>query len=509
MKLIIFGGTSEGRELAEWAAGNGFSVILCVATDYGEAVCTPCRDLKIRKGRMDADEMSALFLKECPQVIIDATHPHAAVVSGNIRAAAEEQGTELIRVIRPEAASLHDAGYDAWENDSVFTAANAAEAVEYLRQDDRPILLTTGSKELAEFSSLPNFSERVYARVLPQPNAISACEKAGLSGRHIIAMQGPFPADMNLALINMVGAGWLVTKESGERGGFPEKMEAAARSDIRVVVIRRPMQEDGMSLDEAEKRLLQMRDEAEEREKENEPAAASIGENTEYRDDDTGQADITLIGLGMGGGSQLTIEAQEALQCASVIFGAERIIEDLRPYAGDVPLVAMYRSGEICSYLDEHPGIRKACVAFSGDTGFFSGCAGFLKGSGRRRIRILPGISSFSCLCARFGLREEEFTPASLHGRDADIAGLLSDNGKVFLLLDPKNTIGTVCRTLTESGYGDSFIYAGIRLGYPDEELLYGKAEDFTERGQDSLAVMAVERVYTGDGTKGEKRSHA
>ncbi len=36
MKLVIFGGTSEGRELALWAAENGFSVILCVATDYGE-----------------------------------------------------------------------------------------------------------------------------------------------------------------------------------------------------------------------------------------------------------------------------------------------------------------------------------------------------------------------------------------------------------------------------------------------------------------------------------------
>ncbi len=435
----------------------------------------------IRKGRMDDAEMSAFFAEESPRVVVDATHPHAAEVSGNIRAAAGREDKELIRVVRPETEPVPEEGCSEWEKASVYCVSSPAEALEYLKMDDDNILLTTGSKELPEFMKLPGASGRIYARVIPQSSTVSFCESAGLSGCHIIAMQGPFSTEMNIALINSVNAGWLVTKESGENGGFREKMEAAAMSGIRVIVIQRPVKEDGLSLEETKDRLLKIR-----------KTEGDAGDLISEKDDRA--PEITLIGLGMGGGSQLTLEAVEALKGASVIFGAERMLKDISSYAIDTPLIALYKCKDIFSYLSEHPGYDKACVVFSGDTGFFSGCADFEEQMDGCGIRILPGISSFSCLCARFGLRQEEFYTASAHGKETDIAALIRKHKKVFLLLDPDTTVGVVCRALIQAGYKDARIYAGIRLGYEDEELLSGKAGDLSERDQDRLAVMAFER---------------
>ena len=66
--VLLFGGTTEGRELAARLAGRGQRTILCVATDYGrevlepELLANPCLDVRI--GRMDAEEMRRLILEE-------------------------------------------------------------------------------------------------------------------------------------------------------------------------------------------------------------------------------------------------------------------------------------------------------------------------------------------------------------------------------------------------------------------------------------------------------------
>ena len=95
------------------------------------------------------------------------------------------------------------------------TAREAARAV---NRNDRPVLLTTGSKELGIFLDGVRDPGRIFARVLPDSRVLAACEALGMPGSHVIAMQGPFSVEMNCALIRMTGAGWLVTKESGRPG---------------------------------------------------------------------------------------------------------------------------------------------------------------------------------------------------------------------------------------------------------------------------------------------------
>ena len=80
-----------------------------------------------------------------------------------------------------------------------------------------------------------------------------------LGFRHIIQAKGPFSADENIRHIQQSSAKFLLTKESGKIGGYPEKAEAARRTGIRMLTLRRP-QETGFSFDEITAMLLRFQE---------------------------------------------------------------------------------------------------------------------------------------------------------------------------------------------------------------------------------------------------------
>lgn len=244
--VLLFGGTTEGRELAARLAGRGQRTILCVATDYGrevlepELLANPCLDVRI--GRMDAEEMRRLILEEELELVVDATHPYADQVTRNVRKACEKTGRECLRCLRPRSGeeSSGDMGVRSGAESpegGVVRVPSVQAAVEWLAARDGNILVTTGSKELATFSQLPDFATRVYARVLPTLPSLSACLDQGLSGRHIIAMQGPFSEETNRSQLAEFNCRFLVTKDTGDNGGFREKVRAAGEAGAVALVI--------------------------------------------------------------------------------------------------------------------------------------------------------------------------------------------------------------------------------------------------------------------------------
>ena len=82
-KWIIFGGTTEGRLLAQRAHDAGRDVLVCVTSEYARGLLDagiPCR-----VGAMDEVQMLRFLQEEQPERIIDATHPYAVRVSQNLR----------------------------------------------------------------------------------------------------------------------------------------------------------------------------------------------------------------------------------------------------------------------------------------------------------------------------------------------------------------------------------------------------------------------------------------
>ena len=231
MKPVIFSGTTEGRALSEALSARHISHIVCVATEYGRLVMHPDQFADIREGRLDTDEMTRLITDE-GSVVFDATHPYADVVSANIRRACENSGKEYVRIYRPEVDDVSTNMIRCFDSSDSCAAA--------LKKTAGNILLTTGSKELSVFTADPLVRERLFVRILPSEESIRICKDAGITGRHIIAMQGPFSTDLNVALMRQYGIDIMVTKSSGRAGGLPEKLEAARKSGAFVYMIGRP-----------------------------------------------------------------------------------------------------------------------------------------------------------------------------------------------------------------------------------------------------------------------------
>ena len=243
--VILFGGATEGRRLAEELSGRGAQVLLCVATSYGRELVRPGGTLRVRAGRLDAAGMARQIREEGCRLVADATHPYAKEASANLRAACAEAGAEYLRLVREESAG-----------GQTTEAADAGEAAAILAREGGTALLAVGSKELAAFTAVPDYQNRLFARVLPTAEVLEKCAGLGFSGRRIIAMQGPFSAALNEAMLRQLGADWLVTKDSGEAGGFAGKQEGCRRAGARLLVIRRPQRETGYSYEGLRRELL-------------------------------------------------------------------------------------------------------------------------------------------------------------------------------------------------------------------------------------------------------------
>lgn len=241
--ILLFGGTTEGRQLAALLAARGARVAVSVATPLGAEMLAGTPGISVLVGRRDAAGMAALL--SGARVCIDATHPYAAEAHRNLRAACAEAGVPLLRLRRADGAA----------EEGVLSVSSCAQAAAFLAQQAGNVLLATGSKELAAFSCLA--PERVYARVLPTHEALSVCEALGLAHGHILAMQGPFSQKLNEAILEQYAIAWLVTKDGGAPGGYAEKAAAARAVGARLLLVRRPADE-GLRMEEILQRLEEM-----------------------------------------------------------------------------------------------------------------------------------------------------------------------------------------------------------------------------------------------------------
>ncbi|MCI8454430.1 MAG: precorrin-6A reductase [Lachnospiraceae bacterium] len=511
-KAALFAGTTEGRLMAGRLAALGIPADVYVATEYGKEGLAVSETLTVFCGRLAVRQMAERFREQGYVLVIDATHPYAREASQNIRAAARETGIELWRVLRER---TEDQTGDV-ETESVD------EAVSFLKHTEGPILAVTGSRELAKYKALPDWKDRVYARVLPLTDVIAECTALGFTGKHLIAMQGPFSRELNAAMLAGIGAKWLVTKESGKPGGFEEKRAAARDAKAKLLVIRRP-EEEGLFLSEAMERLaerFECRTAAGQRTMPGPPAASSKGLLAEPTsaparesipetgctfEGGTGPEPVSasapfcrhvwLIGMGPGDLSLLTGAARKALQDCQLIVGAARVAEQAAGFGK--PLFKEYRPKQIFSYLCAHPEYTRIAAVFSGDTGFYSGARKLyetLCGRTEFQIKILPGISSMHYFFSRLGRSWERVKPLSLHGQKADFVSALKEQGEVFLLGGGRDVLCLVCRELLSAGLGDVRITVGEELSLPGERIYTGTPESLKEQEVNPLTVLFLER---------------
>lgn len=453
-KAIVFAGTTEGYALCEFLAENRVSVYACAATEYGGSLLQENEFLHVSAGRLKTEDMEELFRKENPEIVLDATHPYAAEVTKNIRTACESAGVLYQRILRPEGEKNSEAIY----------VESTEEAAAFLSGTEGNIFLTTGSKELAKFTGIPDYKERLFARVLSIPSVIRSCAELGIEGKHLIGMQGPFSAEINEAMLRQFQCSYLVTKDTGLAGGFPEKMEACQRCGVTPVIIGRPLKEEGLSLQDARVFLSKM-----------------FGFTLSQK--------ISLVGIGMGAEKTLTLEGKKALNAAELLIGAKRMTEAVQK-PGQMVLHE-YRSEKIVEYIREHPKYRTVAIALSGDVGFYSGAKKLIDQLDGN-VEVICGISSVVYFMSKIGLSWDDAKIVSAHGRNCNLISLIRHNPKVFSILGTEDGVAVLASRLVYYGMGDVTLFVGENLSYENEKIFHDKAANLTEYRGDALSVVTA-----------------
>lgn len=452
VRIGVFAGTTEGRNIVNYLINQGVNVTAFVATEYGETLLKTSNAV-IHCGRMGQSEMELMMRENMFSLVIDATHPYAQVVTKHIVSACKNTNTEYLRLLRRSDISQQE------------SFADIDELVSYLDNSEGNILLTTGSKELKEYCKIRNFSERLFVRVLPMEDSLRICSECGILPSHIIAMQGPFTEEFNRILIKMYQISYLVTKDSGVQGGFQEKLSAAKKEGIKTLILGRPVEEQGYSFDETIEYL----------------------KNT-FRFDVKPR--FSIIGIGTGSKQLLTMQVIEALKQSDCVIGAKRMVEAVSMYAKNT--YYEYAPEKILEFVKAHPEYQHYAVVLSGDINVYSGAKKLRAALKDYEVEPVCGISSITYFLSKLEESLENVTLLSLHGREGALVSTVCKVQKVVLLLSKDNSISAICEKLCEYGLGAVKVTLGERLSYEDERIVGGTAEDFRHMEADPLSLAYI-----------------
>ena len=201
---------------------------------------------------------------------------------------------------------------------------------------------------------------------------------------------------------------------------------------------------------------------------------------------------VTLIGLGCGNLGTMTAQAKEALAQAEAVIGALRLLAALPETSA--PQFAAVKPEDILDRLQRGAWSR-ACVVFSGYTGFYSGAKKLiplLEAAGMT-VEVLPGVSSLQAFAAKLKTSWQDWRLCSAHGVEIDPVAEVCHGQDVFFLTGGAATPAALCCQLTAAGLGHLQVAVGESLSYPQERIRRGKAADLAQEAFAPLSVMVVQ----------------
>lgn len=255
MNILVMAGTRDAVKIIEKLSENKKSystdksplkILATTTTSYGADIAKKAGAEEVISKPLPADKIVDLIEKKDVDLLVDATHPFA--VNATINAIISTKKTS-IKYMRYERPSLDYSHIDGVQQVKSFKEASklASEVLRDLNYDEKEVRIKSKKKvmHLAGVSTikpvLENVSpEQLVVRVLPNTNSIGQCQELGFSGENVIAMQGVFSKKFNKAMMREYNAGVIISKESGQTGGVPDKIEAALELGLEVILVIRP-----------------------------------------------------------------------------------------------------------------------------------------------------------------------------------------------------------------------------------------------------------------------------
>lgn len=228
-KILLFGGTTEGKATANWLNDMGFTFFYSTKMPSKVTVAEGCEKLQ---GAMTAEEMALFCQSKAIELIIDAAHPYAYDLHQNIASAAGKLNLPVVRMER---------GFMEPVDDPLVTYVDSLEEmVETVgrKKEDR-VLSLMGVKSVSHLHNALG-TKHTWYRILDQASSWKLALESGVSEEHIIASRAFENLNDAKALIEEHQIQMMLTKDSGYNGLFDHKIELARQFNIPLVVLKRP-----------------------------------------------------------------------------------------------------------------------------------------------------------------------------------------------------------------------------------------------------------------------------
>ena len=221
--ILILGGTTEGRLAVRVADAAGSPYWYSTRGDLQQV---ECRNGTHITGAMDEAAMASFCSENGIRLLIDAAHPFAAELHRTVASVAESLDIPVVRVERTYS------GEDA----SIRWCADYADAVRQLEADGVVRLLAlTGVQTIGKLR--PYWSHHdCWFRILRRDESLEKARKQGFPEDRLVY----YEEEDEMSLMARLQPDAMLTKESGDSGGFAGKVAAAVAAGIPVYAVRRP-----------------------------------------------------------------------------------------------------------------------------------------------------------------------------------------------------------------------------------------------------------------------------
>lgn len=246
MKMFIMGGTAESIEIIKHIKTEHPEIytITSTTTEYGANIAREAGSDEVIAKPLPKDDILEVLDKNNVDLYVDATHPFAKHVTQTACDIVDKTGIAFIRFERESIVDSIEV-----ENPGNIYHVNSFTDAGLLVEEKFPegnVLHLGGINTAGEV--LENVSrERFYIRVLTVKASLDKCQELGIMEDHIFPMNASknkdkkIHIDENMDLFDKVDAKVMLTKESGDIGGFREKMVAADKKKLKIIIVDRPV----------------------------------------------------------------------------------------------------------------------------------------------------------------------------------------------------------------------------------------------------------------------------
>jgi precorrin-6A/cobalt-precorrin-6A reductase len=234
MRIMVMAGTSDAVVLIKRLRDldDEIYIVATTVTSYGAEIARSAGADEVISKPLPKDELTHNIKNHNINILVDSTHPFAAEATRNAIQASKETGITYFRLERPPT--------QLPETPLIHPAASFSEAAQLAKTISNGRIMHLAGVSTIHYLTEVIDADKILARVLPNPYSVKKSLETGLPGENIIAMQGIFTPEFNKALMREYGAEIVVTKDSGEVGGTPSKIEAALELGIPIIVVLRP-----------------------------------------------------------------------------------------------------------------------------------------------------------------------------------------------------------------------------------------------------------------------------